>query len=148
MPESPPAEPKSELDTLLAAATDHENLVIRDVAIRAGLRWHCPCGWLNPGTDQRCGECHVRRISADEPRHPDAIKLAAVRDYLNRAHRDGDARFVDACRTSLCGMAAADAADEVFLSATHYGYARAWSVLADEIIADVETTANTREVSG
>jgi hypothetical protein len=92
--------------------------------------------------------CHVRRISADDPRHPAAITLAAVRDYLNRVHRGGDARFVDACRTSLCGTAAADAADEVFLGATHYGYARAWSVLADEIIVEVEAAAHTRDVSG
>jgi hypothetical protein len=132
------------LHVLFDAADDTEDHVILEVALRAGLLWLCRCASYNPAKFERCERCRTRHLDTREPRTPAAIKLAAVRDYLIRAHGDEDAdtRFVDACRNGLCDTPAWAAAEDVLAGADHYGYARAWSIIAEEIIAVVETTAS------
>ena len=47
----------STLRVLLDTANAHEELVIRDVAVRAGLLWWCPCDWYSTAAESRCGGC-------------------------------------------------------------------------------------------
>jgi hypothetical protein len=133
------------LHVLLDEADDREDEVIREVAVRARLLWLCRCGWYNAAVFERCENCRTRRLDSGQPRTTAAVKLSSVRDYLTRAYGDpdGDARFVDACRTGLCEMPAWAAAEDVLDAAEHYGYGRAWPILAEEIIAAVDTSAST-----
>lgn len=141
MPTPAAADAESTLAVLLAEANDHEDPVIRAVAIRAGLLRQCRCDWYNPVGADRCETCRTRVLAETEPRSVQAIGLIAVRDYLTEAHDDGVARFVAACRAGICGGLAFDVADEVIAGAEHYSYGRSWPVIAAEIIADVEARA-------
>lgn len=146
---SVPVDAPTTLNALFGRATEHEGAVIRRVAIRAGLLLLCRCGCSNPAGAERCDNCRTRVLTPTEPRTVEAVGLAAVRAYVGEEYADGDARFVAACRSGSCGGLAVEVADEVLAGAEHYGYPHAWRVLADEIIADVETRSRAcgREVS-
>jgi hypothetical protein len=47
----------TDLDRLYSVATDAETSVIDEVARRAGIHWHCGCGWHNPGLVSHCEDC-------------------------------------------------------------------------------------------
>lgn len=142
-----PDDAQTALSALLDKANDHEESVIRGVAIRAGLLQHCRCGWYNHPEAERCDNCRTLVLPTGEPRTIPAVGLIAVRDYLIRVHgagagdADGAAQFVAACRTGACGAIALEVADEVFVGADHYTYRHVWKVIAEEIIAGVETHA-------
>jgi hypothetical protein len=51
----------SELRILLDTANHHEEPVVRDVAVRAGLLWWCPCDWFNPALETHCDGCGTSR---------------------------------------------------------------------------------------
>lgn len=133
------------LCVLLDEADDREDAVIREVAIRAGLLWLCRCGWYNTAGFERCECCRTRHLDSGPPRTPAAVALVAIRDYLIRAHgdQDGNARFVDACCNGLCEVPAWAVAEDILAGADHYGYRRAWPILAEEIIDAVNTMAST-----
>ncbi|WP_370973941.1 hypothetical protein [Amycolatopsis sp. cg9] len=138
-----PADAKTTLDVLLSASTAREDTVIRGVALRAGLLRLHGCGWYNPGSAERCENCRTRVLPDTEPETIPALGMVAVRDYLTEAHGDADgpAQFVAACRAGICGGLAFNVADDVLAGAQHYGYGRAWPVIAAEIIAGVEARA-------
>ncbi|MGW4527807.1 hypothetical protein [Amycolatopsis sp. NPDC004378] len=138
-----PADAQSALSVLLEHADQHEDPVIREVALRAGLLQQCRCGWHNPAADDRCKSCRTRLLPAADQQTVPAVGLIAVRDYLTEAHgdADGDARFVAACRAGICGGLAFDVADDVLAGAQQYSYGNSWPVIAEEIVAGVEARA-------
>ena len=42
---------------LYAVATDEETAVFDSLALRAGVKWHCGCGWHNSERDLHCEDC-------------------------------------------------------------------------------------------
>ena len=55
----------TDLDRLYAVATDYETSIIDEVARRAGVHWHCACGWHNPDSAVLCEDCNDPALSLD-----------------------------------------------------------------------------------
>jgi len=45
------------LTRLYGVATDEETAVLDRLTLRAGLVWHCECGWHNGERVPRCEDC-------------------------------------------------------------------------------------------
>jgi hypothetical protein len=52
----------NELIKLYGIATDAEAAVLDHLTLRAGIVWHCGCGWHNSATVRSCEDCGAARI--------------------------------------------------------------------------------------
>lgn len=57
-----------QIGRMLAEADDHEHATVQALAIRAGLRWRCACGWINPTSDTSVSPCDGCGRDRDELR--------------------------------------------------------------------------------
>ncbi|GAA2678923.1 MULTISPECIES: hypothetical protein [Actinosynnema] len=140
-----PVNAPTTLKVLFEKAAEHEAAVIRRVALLGDLPLLCRCGVFNPSGTERCENYSTRVLATTEPRTVEAVRLAAVGACLDEEHADSDARFAAACRSGSCGGMEVEVADEVLAGAEHYRYPHALPVIADEIIADVETRSRTSD---
>jgi hypothetical protein len=46
-----------ELDRLYGIASDDETVMLDRLTLRAGIVWHCPCGWHNDAHLVACEDC-------------------------------------------------------------------------------------------
>lgn len=53
---------RRDLDTLYLAANDEEAAFLDALAVKAGLRWKCACGWANTMNDRTCDFCSEPRV--------------------------------------------------------------------------------------
>lgn len=58
------ASPGGELASLYAVADDDQASLLDELAVRAGLRWRCVCGFLNPAEHDGCEGCPLPRPAA------------------------------------------------------------------------------------
>ena len=81
------------LDLLLAAATAEEQRVVRAVAERLGLLWHCEsCGTGNAHPDTACAHCHCP-ADPDRPTAPEltvTLLVSAFTDTTVAVYTDPD----------------------------------------------------------
>ena len=49
------------LTRLYGVATDEETAVLDSLTLRAGLAWHCECGWHNAERVLQCEDCGLAR---------------------------------------------------------------------------------------
>ena len=55
---------------LYGVATDEEAAVLDTLALRAGIKWHCACGWHNAERVLYCEDCghpRPRRSPLEDP---------------------------------------------------------------------------------
>ena len=63
------------LTRLYGVATDEETAVLDSLTLRAGLAWHCSCGWHNTERAAKCEDCGLPR---PEPKGKDRGEEAAA----------------------------------------------------------------------
>lgn len=59
-----------QLMRLYAVATDDETAVLDRLALRAGIKWHCVCGWHNLERVSYCEDCEAPRHDTAGTRPP------------------------------------------------------------------------------
>ena len=69
------------LTRLYGVATDEETAVLDRLTLRAGLAWHCDCGWHNSERVLECEDCgQPRRTRSDDDSSATARTRSRMRE--------------------------------------------------------------------